>query len=200
MFALWYGVLTYREYREVIWNRFFGNRRPAIAARETAVVSPLPAVKPEPSKIPVVQPSTSEKPPSPRPLRTPSPQTPDSSFGNPQAASTPKGSPEAPKSLEPPAKPPRSPDASKSLEPPAKPPRSPSPHPIKAETLDDIEYEEEEDEEEEEEENSDAEEDDENSVIASTPRRVPISASVNEFINQEISMNQPNALRLNQTR
>ncbi|KAJ8918727.1 hypothetical protein NQ315_015047 [Exocentrus adspersus] len=175
MFALWYAALTYKEYKDVILEKL--PKKPATTPKETAVVCPLPPKKPESSKIPIVEP--------PKPPRTPSPLPPLSSAStpeyplSPQATSTPIT---------------RSPEQ-KPLEPPAKPPRSPSPHPIKAEVLDDIEYEDE--EEEEEDEGSEAEE--ENSVVSSPPpRTAQLSNTVNEFINQEIS--QPNSLRLNQTR
>ncbi|XP_018573132.1 neurofilament medium polypeptide-like [Anoplophora glabripennis] len=177
MFALWYAALTYKEYKDVLWEKILPKKRTSTPAKETAVVCPLPPKRSEPSKIPIVEPPKSPRTPSPVPSNLSTPEYPLS----PQATSTPiKRSPENPKPLEP----------------PAKPPRSPSPHPIKSETLDDIEYEDE--DEEEEEEASDVEEDDENSVISSSPRRAQLSNTVNEFINQEV--NQPNSLRLNQTR
>jgi hypothetical protein len=60
------------------------------------------------------------------------------------------------------------------LDPPAKPPRSPSPHPLRTEAFEDIEYEEE-----------DSEEEDEDSVVDSAPPK-PGPNSVNDFINVEI--------------
>ncbi|KAJ8955393.1 hypothetical protein NQ318_003491 [Aromia moschata] len=178
MFALWYGVLTYREYRCYLGKIFFKEASDSCCEGDSRGV-PLAAEKTRTLQIPLVEPPKPPRTPSPIPPRSPSPRTPDSSFSPPQASSTPiKGSP----------------DTTKPLDPPPKPPRAPSPHPIRAEAFEDIEYE----EEEEEEESSDVE-DDENSVISSSsPRRAPISNSVNEFINQEI--NQPNSLRLNQTR
>lgn len=64
------------------------------------------------------------------------------------------------------------------LDPPAKPPRSPSPHPLRVDAFEDIEYEEDESEE------------DDDSVIHFLPERKPAANTVNDFINVEIDTQQ----------
>lgn len=174
MFTLWYTVLTYKEYRDSVWEKLSTKKPPP--PKETAIVCPLPPKKNEPpSRIPVVEP--------PKPSRTPSPQVPPSP-PSPQPQVRPQAPPQKPPSPQiPPSPPVPAPvvpnNPPQKLDPPPKPPRSPSPHPIKAEILDDdIEYEEEESEEESE------PEEEEDSVLA-TPQRKPVAKSVNEFIDRE---------------
>ncbi|ERL86144.1 hypothetical protein D910_03557 [Dendroctonus ponderosae] len=111
-------------------------------------------------RIPVVEPQP------PKPSRTPSPLIP---------VQPPSPQPQPKPQL--PATPPTPPaPAAAKMEPPSKPPRSPSPHPIRAEAFDDIDYEDESDESSEPEE--------EDSVLA-TPQRKPVAKSVNDFIDRE---------------
>lgn len=177
--------------RDVIWEKLGFKKTGTAQAKETAVVCPLPPKKPDTSDISLPESLKSVKSSSPS-ISTTTTSIPDYTL-TPQASSTPTKDLLLPLATSTPIN--RSVESPKPLEPPAKPPRSPSPHPIKSDTLDDIEYE---DEEEEEEEGSDAEEDDENSVIASSPRRSQLSNTVNEMINQE--KGQSGSLRLNQTR
>ncbi|XP_066259065.1 uncharacterized protein [Euwallacea similis] len=167
MFALWYSVLSYKEYRNSIWEKLSYKKSPG--PKETAVVCPLPSKKNDPtSRIPIVEP--------PKPSRTPSPQIP-ATPPTPQPQVRPPPLAQKPSAIS--MSKPRTPELPppQKIEPPPKPPRSPSPHPIRAEVFDDIEY------EEESEESSDPEEE-ENSVLA-TPQRKPVAKSVNDFIDRE---------------
>lgn len=126
------------------------------------------------SRIPVAEPKirpVSPQPPSWSPTVSPlhSPVSQFTSLPTPPKPEPPK--PQAPVKAPEPV---RAPEPVK-LEPPAKPPRSPSPHPLRTEAFEEIEYEDEEDEEEEA--STDGEE---NSVISSSPRRNQMNSAPSE--------------------
>ncbi|XP_076262395.1 uncharacterized protein LOC143197670 [Rhynchophorus ferrugineus] len=177
MFTLWYSILTYKEYREVIWDKL-GSKK-AAQPKETAIVCPLPPKKNEPA--PVIEPTKPTTPVSPKistslPSPPIKPATPPVSQS--PVPSTPV-SPKVPPSFPSPQIKPVTPPVLQKLDPPPKPPRSPSPHPIRAEAFDNVD---DDDDDEESEESSEPEEED--SVLATPPKK-PIAKSVNDFINKE---------------
>lgn len=169
--------------RDNIWSKLSSKQQSSPTPKETAIVTPLPPKKQEPSRIPMVEPSKSRTP-SPQPPKT-TPVPTNSKPFPPVTSPTPPVVPTSTIRKDPPT--PTTPPA-RSLEPPPKPPRSPSPHPIRAEAFEEVDIDEDEDDEEDEEgeEGSDVE-DEENSVISASPRRAPVANSVNDFINQEIN-------------
>ncbi|KAK9890008.1 hypothetical protein WA026_008819 [Henosepilachna vigintioctopunctata] len=163
MFSLWYTFLAWRDYNKVTSSKVVAEpENEQISNGDSKIPPEVPTVKPEPSRIPLID-NTHKTTSVPKLI----PQNPTKSIPSPQSTNTKIPSPE-----------PIRPIQKTGLEPPLKPPRSPSPHPMRSEAFDDIEFDSEESEEE----------DEENSVIDSTVFNQNMKASnVKDFLAGEIN-------------
>ncbi|XP_045482712.1 uncharacterized protein LOC123686538 [Harmonia axyridis] len=164
MFALWYALLSWKEYKALnLATKRNIEQKPAVGTilkPEVESPEPLNSVDPNKNKLPA--PSVPQTIPLSAPATKPQNTIMETSF---------------PGQIQP--------CVNDSLEPLPKPPRSPSPHPMRSEVFDDIEFDtgDSDDEEEEEEE-----EEEQNTVIYSAetdPKKV--STNNEDFLSGEIN-------------